>query len=58
MAYFDRALSSALAERVGQAKCVLVAGARQVGKSTMLAKTFTDCERVSFDDMMALTAVG
>ena len=58
MAYFDRALSSALAERARQAKCVLVAGARQVGKSTMLAKTFPDCERVSFDGMMALTAVG
>ncbi len=57
MAYFDRALSSVLAERVKQAKCVLVTGARQVGKSTMLTKTFPDYERVSFDDMMVLTAV-
>jgi predicted AAA+ superfamily ATPase len=52
MAYIERAISDVLKERVGRSKCLLLTGARQVGKSTLLKYQFPDYNRVTFDDKM------
>ncbi|WP_026498334.1 ATP-binding protein [Butyrivibrio sp. WCD2001] len=52
MAYIERAISSILKKRASESKCLLLTGARQVGKSTLLKHQFADYNRVSFDDKM------
>lgn len=50
MKYISRS-AEALAKKCNETfKCVLVTGARQTGKSTMLKKLFPDKKYVSFDD--------
>ncbi len=52
MAYIDRAITNILKKRVSESKCLLLTGARQVGKSTLIKHIFPDYNRVSFDDKM------
>ncbi len=52
MPYIERAISETLKKRVSSSKCLLLTGARQVGKSTLLKHEFPDYHRVSFDDKM------
>ncbi len=52
MAYIERAISDILEKRVKFSKCLLLTGARQVGKSTLLKHQFAEYNRVSFDDKM------
>ena len=52
MAYIERAISDLLKNRVASSKCLLLTGARQVGKSTLITHLFSDYNRVSFDDKM------
>ena len=40
MAYIDRAITSLLKKRVSTSKCLLLTGARQVGKSTLVKHVF------------------
>ncbi len=52
MAYIERAISDTLRERVRTSKCVLVTGARQVGKSTIIRHEFPEFNRASFDNWL------
>ncbi len=52
MAYIERAISDIVEKRVKASKCLLITGARQVGKSTLIKHQFADYNRVSFDDKM------
>lgn len=52
MTYIERAITDIVKKRAGSSKCLLVAGARQVGKSTLIRHQFSDYNRVSFDDKM------
>lgn len=52
MAYIERAISDILKKRAQSSKCLLLTGARQVGKSTLIKHQFADYNRVSFDDKM------
>lgn len=52
MAYIERAISGVLKDRVRSSKCVLVTGARQVGKSTVIRHEFPGFNRASFDDRL------
>lgn len=59
MSYINRAITPILRERVQHSKCLLLVGARQVGKSTVLEHVFPEYSRVSFDDrLMRLQARG
>ena len=57
MAYIERAIAPVLKRRAGQSKCLLVTGARQVGKSTVLAHEFPGYNSVTFDDRMVRAQV-
>lgn len=50
MGYIERAIRPIIQERVKNSKCLLLTGARQVGKSTLLNHEFSNYNRVSFDD--------
>ena len=50
MNYMPRALEALTAETLKTFKCVLVTGARQTGKSTMLQRIFPDLNYVTLDD--------
>ncbi|MCR5824985.1 MAG: ATP-binding protein [Oscillospiraceae bacterium] len=52
MAYIERAITPVLKQRVSSSKCLLLTGARQVGKSTMLRHVFSDYNRANFDDRL------
>ncbi len=52
MSYIERAIARVLKERVRSSKCVLVTGARQVGKSTVIRHEFPEFNRVNFDDRL------
>lgn len=52
MRYIKRAIAPLLQARAKQAKCLLVAGARQVGKTTVIKHEFPDYNRASFDDRL------
>ena len=52
MAYIERAVTNIVKERVKYSKCLLLSGARQVGKSTLLRHQFPDYNKVTFDDKM------
>lgn len=50
MSYIDRAITGTLEKRAGSSKCLLLTGARQVGKSTLVKHTFPEFHRANFDD--------
>ena len=52
MAYIERAITSVLKSRVTSSKCLLLTGARQVGKSTMIKHVFPEYNRADFDDRL------
>ncbi len=53
MSYIERAISNVLEKRVRSAKCLLLMGARQVGKSTLIKRQFSNYNYITFDDKMA-----
>ena len=52
MAYIERAITSVLKKRVTTSKCLLLTGARQVGKSTLVKHVFPEFRRANFDDRL------
>ena len=52
MAYIERAITSILKRRLPFSKSLLLTGARQVGKSTLLKHVFPEFNRVNFDDRL------
>lgn len=48
----ERALTTRVRSSVATRPCVLVTGARQVGKTTLLRMAFPDMEYVSFDNIL------
>lgn len=50
MRYISRSIEEVVQKSEKTFKCILVTGARQTGKSTMLAKLFPEKKYVSFDD--------
>ena len=53
MPYIERHIAKVLEKRVSLSKCLLLTGARQVGKTTLLKHQFPDYGRISFDDRMS-----
>ena len=52
MSYIERAITSILKKRVESSKCVLITGARQVGKSTLVKHEFPEYNQANFDDRL------
>ena len=52
MAYIDRAITDVLKDRVSSSKCLLLTGARQVGKSTVIKHVFPEYNIANFDDRL------
>ena len=52
MAYIERAITSVLKSKVSSSKCLLLTGARQVGKSTIIKHVFPEYNRADFDDRL------
>lgn len=52
MGYIDRTITRVLKDRVSNSKCLLLTGARQVGKTTLIKHLFPEYHQVSFDDRM------
>lgn len=52
MKYIERAITPILKKRVISSKCILVNGARQVGKSTLIKHDFSNYNRANFDDKL------
>ena len=52
MAYISRAITDVLKSRVSSSKCLLLTGARQVGKSTVVKHEFSEFYRADFDDRL------
>ena len=52
MAYIERAITPVLKKRVSSSKCLLLTGARQVGKSTLVKHVFPAYHRANFDDRL------
>lgn len=52
MPYIKRAITDTLKQRVKTSKCMLIVGARQVGKSTLVKHEFTEYNRTNFDDRL------
>lgn len=52
MAYIERAISNVVLKRVKTSKCLLLTGARQVGKSTLIRHIFPTYNKVTFDDKL------
>lgn len=52
MSYIDRAITDTLKKRLSKSKCLLLTGARQVGKSTLVKHVFPDYHRANFDDKL------
>ena len=52
MAYIERAIAPILKKRIQTSKCLLVTGARQVGKSTLVKHEFSEYNRTNFDDRL------
>ena len=50
MDYINRAISNKVIDRASKSKCLLLTGARQVGKSTLLKHIFNEYNYTSFDD--------
>lgn len=52
MSYIERAITPILRDRVFSSKCLLLTGARQVGKTTLIEHIFPEYNRVNFDDRL------
>ena len=52
MSYIERAITNVLIDRVSSSKCLLLTGARQVGKSTIIKHVFPDYNIANFDDRL------
>ncbi len=52
--YIKRNIESVLLKRAKNSRCILVTGARQVGKSTLLKMLFPNVRYVTFDDKLLL----
>ena len=52
MSYIERAITGILKTRVKTSKCLLLTGARQTGKSTVIKHEFPDYNRANFDDRL------
>lgn len=52
MVYINRAISDILKNRVKTSKCLLITGARQVGKSTLVNHIFPEYHKSNFDDRL------
>ena len=52
MSYIERAMTDVLKNRVSSSKCLLLTGARQVGKSTIIKHVFPEYNTASFDDRL------
>ena len=50
MAFIERAITPVLRQRLSSSKCLLVTGARQVGKTTLIKHAFPGFTRANFDD--------
>ncbi len=53
MNYIERTITNVIKNRINHSKCLLLTGARQVGKSTLLTHIFPHYHKVSFDDKFA-----
>lgn len=52
MSYIERAITKTLKDRIKTSKCLLITGARQVGKSTLIKHEFKEFNRANFDDRL------
>ena len=52
MAYIEIAITPVMKKRVSSSKCLLLTGARQVGKSTLVKHVFPAYHRANFDDRL------
>lgn len=52
MSYIERAITETLKDRIKTSKCLLITGARQVGKSTLIKHEFKEFNRANFDDRL------
>lgn len=52
MSYIERAITAVLKKRNSSSKCMLITGARQVGKSTLVKHEFSEYNRANFDDKL------
>lgn len=52
MSYIERAITPIIKKRVQTSKCLLVTGARQVGKSTLIKHEFPEYNKANFDDRL------
>ena len=52
MTYIERAITPVLKQRVSASKCLLLTGARQVGKSTLVNHVFSGFNKANFDDRL------
>ena len=52
MPYVERAISPYLKKRAATSKCLLLTGARQVGKSAVIRHVFHELNRTDFDDLL------
>ena len=52
MTYIHRAITEILEKRIKSTKCVLVTGARQVGKSTLIKHQYPNFNKANFDDRL------
>lgn len=50
--YIERAITPILRNRVSSSKCMLITGARQVGKSTLVKHEFSEYNKANFDDRL------
>ena len=53
MQYITRAIEDVVAHSAGTFKCVLITGARQTGKSTLIKHLYPEIKQISFDDPFA-----
>ena len=53
--YINRNIEAVLLKRAKNSRCILVTGARQVGKSTLLKTLFPKVRYVTFDDKLLLS---
>ena len=52
MPYIERAITDVLEKRIKSSKCLLLTGARQTGKSTVIKHVFPNYNRANFDDRL------
>lgn len=57
MSYIERAITPVIKKRMQTSKCILLTGARQVGKTTLIEKKYPNYSKVSFDDRRTRTLV-